>query len=212
MTSICFKEIRRILVVLIGVTGFVWFWIGPSYAEEICHLVWRELPAVLERCREAAWLPSNGQGFLADRFIGWEKGIGLCRSALAVYPDHPVALAALGRALYKTQRYQESRAVIERAAASGHPFGQFALGVLYQYGYGVPKDETQAIEWYRKAAEQGYGEAQRKLGGCMSMDKVWQGTPLKRRDGTAKQRKMFLSKILILHHSQFVKKNTSPNR
>jgi uncharacterized protein len=35
--------------------------------------------------------------------------------------------------------------------------------VLYQTGRGVPKDEAQAAVWYRKAADQGYVDAQAAL-------------------------------------------------
>ena len=41
---------------------------------------------------------------------------------------------------------------------------QFKLGVMYENGEGVPKDSVKAVEWYRKAAEQGYAPAQFKLG------------------------------------------------
>ena len=36
----------------------------------------------------------------------------------------------------------------------------------YHNGEGVPKDEAEAAKWYRKAAEQGYAEAQCDLGLC----------------------------------------------
>ena len=32
-------------------------------------------------------------------------------------------------------------------------------GVCYDDGYGVEKSREQAVEWYRKAAEQGYATA-----------------------------------------------------
>ena len=35
---------------------------------------------------------------------------------------------------------------------------------MYYNGHGVPKDEQQAVAWYRKAAEQGDAGAQRILG------------------------------------------------
>jgi hypothetical protein len=41
---------------------------------------------------------------------------------------------------------------------------QYNLGVMYNNGRGVPKDEAQAVVWYRKAAEQGYAAAQNNLG------------------------------------------------
>jgi TPR repeat protein len=35
---------------------------------------------------------------------------------------------------------------------------------IYCDGKGVPEDDTEAVKWYRKAAEQGYAEAQYNLG------------------------------------------------
>jgi TPR repeat protein len=36
--------------------------------------------------------------------------------------------------------------------------------VMYESGQGVLQDEKQAVDWYRKAAEQGYARAQLNLG------------------------------------------------
>jgi hypothetical protein len=41
---------------------------------------------------------------------------------------------------------------------------QFHLGTLYETGKGVPQDYTQAVLWYRKAAEQNLAIAQYRLG------------------------------------------------
>ena len=41
---------------------------------------------------------------------------------------------------------------------------QFNLGVMYEFGEGVPKNNAEAIKWFRKAAEQGNAEAQNNLG------------------------------------------------
>ena len=35
---------------------------------------------------------------------------------------------------------------------------------MYLYGKAVPQDDAEAVKWYRKAAEQGYAEAQTNLG------------------------------------------------
>ena len=43
---------------------------------------------------------------------------------------------------------------------------QFDLGVMYAFGQGVPKNDLEAVKWYRKAAEQGYAKAQYNLGVC----------------------------------------------
>ncbi|HEM9355462.1 TPA: sel1 repeat family protein, partial [Streptococcus agalactiae] len=40
----------------------------------------------------------------------------------------------------------------------------YNLGVRYDNGRGVRQDYTQAVQWYRKAAEQGLADAQYNLG------------------------------------------------
>ena len=41
---------------------------------------------------------------------------------------------------------------------------QFNLGLMYANGRGVPQDDSQAVVWYKKAAEQGHPIAQYNLG------------------------------------------------
>jgi TPR repeat protein len=38
------------------------------------------------------------------------------------------------------------------------------LGWLYKNGLGIAKDYTEAMNWFRKAANQGYAEAQNNIG------------------------------------------------
>jgi uncharacterized protein len=45
------------------------------------------------------------------------------------------------------------------AAEQGDGQAAHALGFLYLTGRGVAQDNTQAIEWYRKGAALGFGEA-----------------------------------------------------
>lgn len=51
-------------------------------------------------------------------------------------------------------------------AEKGDSAAQSNIGVCYQKGLGVAKDEAQAVVWYRKAAEQGQAVAQSNLGMC----------------------------------------------
>ena len=37
------------------------------------------------------------------------------------------------------------------------------LGVYYEQGSGIPKDQAEAVKWYRKASEQGNAAAQYRL-------------------------------------------------
>jgi len=39
-------------------------------------------------------------------------------------------------------------------AEQGNVEAQYNLGVIYAEGRGVAKDETEAVSWFRKAAEQ----------------------------------------------------------
>ncbi|WP_420831727.1 tetratricopeptide repeat protein, partial [Bathymodiolus japonicus methanotrophic gill symbiont] len=41
---------------------------------------------------------------------------------------------------------------------------QYNVGLRYAKGEGVVQDEKEAAKWYRKAAEQGHGDAQLLLG------------------------------------------------
>ncbi|MDX2488565.1 MAG: tetratricopeptide repeat protein [Gammaproteobacteria bacterium] len=49
------------------------------------------------------------------------------------------------------------------AAEEGGSDSQFNVGLMYEQGIGVSKDEKEAIVWYRKAAEQGNALAQFNL-------------------------------------------------
>jgi len=49
-------------------------------------------------------------------------------------------------------------------AHSGDALAQALLGYCYANGEDVPKDEVQAVFWWRKAAEQGLAAAQFRLG------------------------------------------------
>jgi TPR repeat protein len=66
--------------------------------------------------------------------------------------------------------------------ASGPIFGvllteaQYSLGLCYNKGIGVPKDEAEAVKWYSKAAEQGDAAAQYNLAICYANGT---GTPKK---------------------------------
>jgi TPR repeat protein len=49
-------------------------------------------------------------------------------------------------------------------AEQGDAAAQTGLGILYDNGCAVPKDEAQAFVWYSKAADQGNAEAEYRLG------------------------------------------------
>ena len=49
------------------------------------------------------------------------------------------------------------------------PPAQYNLGFMYTNGEGVPRDNAEAVRWYRLAAEQGYAKAQLNLGGMYAL-------------------------------------------
>jgi|GEM_PF-5763341 len=49
---------------------------------------------------------------------------------------------------------------VRKAGELGNAAAQTSLGDAYYFGRGVPKDPTEAVRWYRKAAEQGDAYAQ----------------------------------------------------
>ena len=52
----------------------------------------------------------------------------------------------------------------EKGAKQGGPLAQFKLGIMYYKGRGVAQDYTEAMKWWRLAAEQGFAEALNNLG------------------------------------------------
>ncbi len=49
-------------------------------------------------------------------------------------------------------------------AEQGDAMAQYYLGFMYFEGLGVPKNDAEAVKWYRKAADQGIARAQYELG------------------------------------------------
>jgi TPR repeat protein len=60
-------------------------------------------------------------------------------------------------------------------AEQGNREAQFRLGIIYEQGLGVTKDDAEALLWYRRAAEQGNETAQFALG---SAYEAGSGVPL----------------------------------
>ena len=49
-------------------------------------------------------------------------------------------------------------------AEAGDPASQYLLASKYRLGLGIPKDPEKATKWIRRAAENGYAEAEIDLG------------------------------------------------
>ncbi len=68
-----------------------------------------------------------------------------------------------GIAAYQANNIPLAFKEFSAAAEAGHADSQFNLGIMYEQGIGVSKDEKQAIVWYRKSAVQGNALAQFNL-------------------------------------------------
>jgi len=68
------------------------------------------------------------------------------------------------RAAFELGDYQTAYAEFLRLAQTGDSNAETALGILYDDGHGIPKDQSVAAMWYRKAAEKGNPQAQLNLG------------------------------------------------
>lgn len=83
------------------------------------------------------------------------------RSANAGYPP---AQALLAYILDKAEQDAQAFELYRKAAEAGDPVGQYGLGTMYASGEGVSRDTEQAVHWFRRSAEQGYGQAMVVLG------------------------------------------------
>ena len=71
----------------------------------------------------------------------------------------------LGMRYYKAKDYKRAIDCFRIVAEQGDAKAQYSLGVMYDDG-----DKTEAMKWYRKAAQQGYIPAQKVLN---SLDEEW---------------------------------------
>jgi len=69
-----------------------------------------------------------------------------------------------GVAAYERGDYRTAFREFFRLALAGDPSAQFYLGVMYDYGEGVPQNYAGAVYWYRRAGDQGHAKAQFNLG------------------------------------------------
>ena len=95
-----------------------------------------------------------------DNAAAQAKDEGGRRAAERKRADTEAALVAFR---LKPPRYEDGF-LLAQTADHDNPDIQFYLGVCYSFGYGVAKDEAEAVKWYRKSAEQGDASAQYNLG------------------------------------------------
>lgn len=65
-----------------------------------------------------------------------------------------------GVSAFRSGDYGYSISMLKPLARGGDPFAQFALGVMYDDGLGLPQNFARALHWYRKAAYSGLVDSQ----------------------------------------------------
>ncbi|RIB29708.1 kinase-like domain-containing protein [Gigaspora rosea] len=62
----------------------------------------------------------------------------------------------LGEYFYKLRKYDRAFYYLKRATENGNYKAMFNVGICYEYGFGVEKDEKKAFEYFKKSAEMGH--------------------------------------------------------
>ena len=69
-----------------------------------------------------------------------------------------------GSRAYKKGDYATALREWRPLAEQGNAAAQYNLGYMYNFGWGLPQNDAEAMKWYHKAAEQGFADAQFRLG------------------------------------------------
>ena len=130
------------------------------------------------------------QGNIAGQYnlgIMYEKGLGVKKDAtqaIAWYQKGANqkdkdslrnlinAQIKLAGQFYQDKNFKDSVLWYRKVADLGSAVGQYNLGILYEKGLGVAKDDNQAHSWFQKAADQGDADAIKKLKENNNLSKV----------------------------------------
>jgi TPR repeat protein len=85
-----------------------------------------------------------------------------------------------GLTAFEAKEYARAIAILKPLADTGDPETQCLMGNMYHLGLGVAHDLLEAVEWYKKSAEQGYGVASNNLAGIILAEA--HGEPPNRRE------------------------------
>ncbi|MBT2115598.1 TonB family protein [Dyella sp. LX-66] len=69
-----------------------------------------------------------------------------------------------GKLFVLSKQQPDQRAALIERASHGDTLAQYLVGAIYETGYGVDKDPTAAVDWFRKSADAGNPVGQYKLG------------------------------------------------
>ena len=75
-----------------------------------------------------------------------------------LHRENPLSVSLKGK------QWEISAELIRAGATTSNKMAQHHLGWMHQKGLGVQQNYAEALTWYRKAADRGYGAAQNQLG------------------------------------------------
>lgn len=78
-------------------------------------------------------------------------------------PDETITYAE-GLQAFQEKDYEKAYRSLIGFAEQRNPEAQCIIGNLCEWGFGRPRDEEEAVKWYLKSSEQGYGVASNNLG------------------------------------------------
>src|ERR1035438_2671864 len=101
---------------------------------------------------------------MLSRKTGFTSGALTCFLLIGFSCDAANHQFVRGARAYDSGDYAAALREWRPLAEKGIPHAEHRVALLYAAGLGVTKDLGQAIQWHRRAAEQGYAPAQYDLG------------------------------------------------
>ncbi|BET26678.1 Sel1 repeat-containing protein [Limnobacter thiooxidans] len=92
----------------------------------------------------------------------------------------------------------ETKALIIKAEA-GDVDAQLRVGAAYDFGKGAPRDGTEAMKWYRMAADRGNAEAQNSVGSTLQAEKRYEEALLWYEKASAQGHALATNNLAYLH-------------
>lgn len=83
----------------------------------------------------------------------------------------------IGKTNFDQKNYSEAYQELLPLAMKGNADAEYAVGYMYYYGKGAPKNRTLATEWISKAAAQGQAQAVKALRVIEQQENVSKTTP-----------------------------------
>lgn len=141
--------------------------VNGEVTDETLDRLKQEVPEK-HNCDALASYPRTPEGFgIPIDSIASQVAIPACNKALRMYPDVVRFQVEYARALLAANRNQDAMNAIEKSARLGYPESETLIGWMHEHGRlsenGRP-DPTNALRWYKMAAEDKYPAAMLAIG------------------------------------------------